>query len=66
MLDFTYQSTKNIEVDEDLVEKLKKRYTDRQVVELAVTVASYNMVSRLLVGLDIIESNGKPMIMPKL
>jgi alkylhydroperoxidase family enzyme len=66
VLDFTYQSTKNIKVDDGLVEKLKKRYTDRQVVELAMTVASYNMVSRLLVGLDITESNGKRMEMPKL
>ena len=66
VLEFTYQSTKNIEVDDELMERLKKRYTDRQVVELAMTVASYNMVSRLLVGLDITESNGKRMEMPKL
>ena len=65
ILDFTYQSTKNIEVSDDLMEKLKARYSDQQVMELTITVGSYNMVSRFLVGLDVTESNGKEMKMPE-
>lgn len=65
VLDFTYQSTKEIEVRESLMDKLKARYTERQVMELAMTVAGYNMVSRFLVSLDVTESNGKEMKMPE-
>lgn len=65
VLEFTYQSTKNIEIHDDLMEKLKKRYTDQQVMELTITVAAYNMVSRFLVALDVTESNGKEMKMPE-
>ena len=59
VLEFTYQSTKNIKITDDLMEKLKARYTDQQVMELTITV------SRFLVGLDVTESNGKPMKMPE-
>ena len=65
VLEFTYQSTKNIKIDEELMEKLKARYTDRQVMELTITVGSYNMVSRFLVALDVTESNGKELKMPE-
>lgn len=65
VLEFTYESTKNIVVPDDLMEKLKGRYTDRQVMELTITVGSYNMVSRFLVALDVTESNGKEMKMPE-
>lgn len=65
VLEFTFQSTKNIEISEDLMSKLKARYTDQQVMELTITVGSYNMVSRFLVALDVTESNGKEMKMPE-
>ena len=65
VLEFTYQSTKNIEVGDELMEKLKSRYTDQQVVELTITVGAYNMVSRFLVALDVTESNGKELKMPE-
>ena len=65
VLEFTYQSTKNIKVDEGLMEKLKTRYTDQQVMELTITVGAYNMVSRFLVALDVTESNEKEMNMPE-
>jgi len=65
VLDFTYQSTKNVEVAETLMDRLKQRFTDQQVMELVITVASYNMVSRFLVALDVTESNGKEMKMPE-
>ena len=65
VLEFTFQSTKSVEGEEQLMEKLKKRYTEQQVMELTITVAAYNMVSRFLVGLDVTESNGKEMKMPE-
>lgn len=64
VLRFTEQSTKHVNVDEELVEKLKGKFTDQQVMELMITVAGYNMVSRFLVGLDVTESNGKEMVLP--
>ena len=64
VLEFTRQSTRDIKVDTELIERLKRSLSERQVVELAMTVASYNMVSRFLVGLDITESNGTVMVMP--
>ena len=64
VLEFTRQSTKEIEVGEEVMGKLKERLTDQQVVELTMTVAGYNMVSRFLVALDVTESNGKEMKMP--
>ena len=61
---FTRQMTKDIKVQDDLFQRLKGRYTDQQVMELNITVAGYNMVSRFLVGLDVTESNGKEMVLP--
>ncbi|KAK3686993.1 hypothetical protein LTR37_019245 [Vermiconidia calcicola] len=66
VLEFTYQSTKDIEVKDELIEKLKRRYTDQQVMELTITVGAYNMVSRFLVALNVTESNGKGMKMPEI
>ncbi|KAF7188319.1 hypothetical protein HII31_10383 [Pseudocercospora fuligena] len=65
VLEFTYQSTRNIRVEEEVMEKLKKRWNDQQVMELTITVAGYNMVSRFLVALDVTESNGESMVIPK-
>ncbi|KAK5107455.1 hypothetical protein LTR62_001253 [Meristemomyces frigidus] len=64
VLEYTYQSTKEIIVKDDLMEKLKAIFNHQQVMELAITVGGYNMVSRFLVALDVTESNGKKMEMP--
>ncbi|KAK0355980.1 hypothetical protein LTR91_014803 [Friedmanniomyces endolithicus] len=64
VLEFTEQSTKSIQVDDELMERLKQRWTAQQVMELTITVGGYNMVSRFLVALDVTESNGKTMEMP--
>ena len=37
------------------MDRLCARFDDRGVVELVVTVAAYNMVSRVLVALDITQ-----------
>ncbi|KAK5173443.1 uncharacterized protein LTR77_002124 [Saxophila tyrrhenica] len=65
VLEFTRQSTKEIKVGDELMAKLKSRYTDQQVMELTITVGAYNMVSRFLVALDVTESNAKGMRMPE-
>lgn len=53
LLTLTYQSTKQVAVDEDVVAQLKAKFGDSQAVEAIATVAAYNMVSRFLVALDI-------------
>jgi len=65
VLAFTEQSTKNVRVEDELFAKLKHRFSDQEVMELTITVSGYNMVSRFLVALDVTESNGKEMVMPK-
>ncbi|KAF2703786.1 aromatic compound dioxygenase [Pleomassaria siparia CBS 279.74] len=48
VVSYTDQMTRNVEVEEDLVNKLKGFLGDKQVVELTATIAAYNCVSRLL------------------
>lgn len=45
--------TRDIEVPDALMARLKQHFDDRGVVELVATVAAYNMVSRLLVALKV-------------
>lgn len=45
--------TKEIKVPDDVFDGLKRYLNDRQVVEATVTVAGYNMVSRVLVALNV-------------
>lgn len=47
------QSTKQVEVDADVIEELKKLFGEAQTVEAVATVAAYNMVARFLVALAI-------------
>ena len=61
---FTFQSTRSVEVKDDIMQMLKHRWNDQQIVELTMTVAAYNMVSRFLVALDVAESNGNDMEVP--
>ena len=56
MLRYADAMTRDIIVDDDLFTALKSaRFSDREIVELTVTVAAYNCVSRFLVALDIGE-----------
>lgn len=64
VLEFTEQSTKQVKVDDEVFERVKARFNDQEVMELTITVAGYNMVSRFLVALDVTESNGKERVMP--
>ena len=45
--------TKNVHVPQDVFDGLKAFLDDKQVVEVTVTISAYNMVSRILVALDV-------------
>jgi len=44
--------TRDVEVPADVFQELRRWFDEREVVELTVTVAAYNAVSRILVALD--------------
>ena len=45
--------TRDIHVSDELFETVTQGMSDTEKVEIAATVASYNMVSRFLVGLHV-------------
>lgn len=65
VLCYTDQSTKEIEVDDEVFEALKGSLGEKGVMEMAATVATYNCVSRFLVALNVGEKNGLEMKMPE-
>ena len=58
-LRFTDASSRPVAVPDDLFAALRKRLDDRQIVELAATVAGYAMVSRFLVALQVPAADGE-------
>jgi 4-carboxymuconolactone decarboxylase len=53
-LDLADAMTREVVVPDALFARLRAAFDDRGVVEMVATVAAYNMVSRLLVALDIV------------
>ena len=53
VLALTDAMTRDVEVPDALMAELQQHYDARQLVELVATVAAYNMVSRLLVALNV-------------
>lgn len=53
VLALTDAMTRDIEVPDALMARVQQRFDARGVVELVATIAAYNMVSRLLVALQI-------------
>lgn len=52
--------TRHVKVDEKTFERLRKvGFNEKEIVEITATVASYNLVSRFLVALDVGEQNAK-------
>jgi alkylhydroperoxidase family enzyme len=52
--------TRDIKVPQALFDEVKAAgFSDQEIVELTATVASYNLVSRFLVALDVGEQNNK-------
>jgi alkylhydroperoxidase family enzyme len=60
VLKYADAMTREVWVPQSLFDEVKAQgFSDQQMVELTATVASYNMVSRFLVALDIGEQNAK-------
>jgi alkylhydroperoxidase family enzyme len=53
LLELTDAMTRHITVPSSIMERLQARFDSRSLLDAVATVASYNMVSRLLVALDI-------------
>lgn len=53
VLALTDAMTRDVTVPDALMVELQQRYDPKQLVELVATVAAYNMVSRLLVALNV-------------
>ena len=53
MLELTDRMTRDIEVPDELMARVRSRFDARGTVEMVATVAAYNMVSRFLVALNI-------------
>ena len=59
VLGYADQMTRQIEVDDEVFERLQALFTEQEIVEITATVAGYNCVSRFLVALDVGEMNGR-------
>jgi AhpD family alkylhydroperoxidase len=55
-LAYTDAMTREIRVSEEVFAMVRAQFDDRELVELTVTAAAYNMVSRCLVALEIGEA----------
>ena len=47
VLQYAEEVTRNVIVSDDLIERLKQKLTERELVELAVTVALANFTNRI-------------------
>ena len=60
VLQYSDAMTASVKVEDEVFHALKDvGLNDKEIVELTATIASYNMVSRFLVALDVGEKNGK-------
>ncbi|ORY19595.1 4-carboxymuconolactone decarboxylase-like protein [Clohesyomyces aquaticus] len=57
VLSYTDAMTLDVSVPDAVSERLRKSFSDREVVEITATIAAYNCVSRFLVALDVGERN---------
>lgn len=56
----TFQMTRNIQVDQTLMQRLRDTLGNTKTVELVSVIAAYNMVSRFLIALDVGPENHPP------
>ena len=59
VLAFTDASTRDVAVPDEVFAGVRTHFDDRQVVELAVLVGGYSMVSRFLVALQVPPPSGE-------
>lgn len=57
VLEYADAMTLDVSVPNHVFERLKKNFSEKEVVEITATVAAYNCVSRFLVALDVGEKN---------
>lgn len=57
VLNYTDRMTVNVKVSDDEFVKLEDSFDERQIVELTATIASYNLVSRFLVAMELTEAD---------
>jgi alkylhydroperoxidase family enzyme len=53
LLAYTDAMTRNIRVPDDVFAGVRETFSEREVVELTVTIGGYNMVSRVLEALEV-------------
>ena len=53
MLELADTMTQNIDVPEPLFERIAQHYEGKELLDLCITIGAYNMVSRVLVALQI-------------
>jgi alkylhydroperoxidase family enzyme len=58
--DLTFQMTRNIQVDPELMKRLQTELGNTATVELVSVIAAYNMVSRFLIALDVQPEDHPP------
>ncbi len=58
--DLSFQMTRNIKVDPELMKRLQKALGNTDTVELVTVIAAYNMVSRFLIALDVHPEDHPP------
>ena len=51
--------TKSVQVSDEVFDRVKKFFSDSEMLELTVSIAGFNTVTRIVVGLDVGEMNGK-------
>lgn len=58
--ELTFQMTRNIRVDPELMKRLQLALGNANTVELVTVIAAYNMVSRFLIALDVHPEDHPP------
>jgi alkylhydroperoxidase family enzyme len=51
--------TKNVQVPDKIFNAAKKFFSDSEMLELTASIAGFNAVTRIVIGLDVGEMNGK-------
>lgn len=59
-LAYTDRMTSNVRVPDEDFDALHEFFDEQQILELTATVASYNLVSRLLVALEVVPADREP------
>ncbi|KAF2276341.1 uncharacterized protein EI97DRAFT_377448 [Westerdykella ornata] len=57
VMTYTDAMTLDVSIPDDIFERLKKIFSNKEIVEITATISAYNCVSRFLVALDVGERN---------